>query len=150
MNPPNRLSSSANYCVNDSDSNRVVNAAGFSVNLTIPTLDFPHKISSNLNSLQSLNSYVSNPSSSSGPSPTSTVYQSAMAAIPKKLDHDLPADDDDRRSIASTVSSLAASIFGQVDAARENSFRLQPEQFNTELRSFAGQYDQIKECQDRS
>ena len=68
-----------------------------------------------------------------------------MAANPKGPDHDLPADDDDRMSIASTASSLAASIFGQVDAVRENAFRHQREQFNAELRSFAGQYDQIRD-----
>ena len=68
-----------------------------------------------------------------------------MAANPKGPDHDLPADDDDRMSVASTASSLAASIFGHVDAVRENSFRHQREQFNTELRSFAGQYDQIRD-----
>ena len=118
------------------DPDRVVNAAGFGANFTIPTLNIPNEISLiNFNCLQGLTSYASTVSPAQ--SPTSNVYQSTMAAFPSKIDHDLPADDDDRMSklsIASTVLSLTASIFGQVDAVRENNFRLQREQFNAELR----------------
>ena len=78
------------------------------------------------------------------PQPRARLPPSTNAAFPQKVDHDLPADDNDRMSIASTVSSLAASIFGQVDAVRKNNFWRQRLQFNAELCSFAGQYVKSK------